>query len=536
MGYGTDVIAETGIGRPTITEQTPGELTPGDGNILFVADNTNTATVETHTAQYLELDLTPRFNETIVPGSVSFKLGGQTYYDNGGRLFYKLNVATGQGINAGNINYRTGKVRITAWEPGVAANFKLISLLTTMDKNVVSQVCFRLPAAPTVPQSFQLLGTTLDGTDFSVVSDADGKLTDPALKGFIDVQAGLVAVFFGEKVVAAGNEAEPWYDASLVDADGNIWKPKQVFVDGLKYNATAYTTVPLNSDLLGIETTRLPLDGRVTIFRPGDMIVVGSRFKQDLGTAFNPGQAVQLNETGLDMMCLMDKNNKHVLAEKYDYDLVLGTITFKDPLDLSDYEMPLFAKYAKEENKQISQVDIDGTLSLTKGLIRDYNPLNTYVSSANNAGDLQVRATKPFSQQIWTNEWSNQRIGDPILAQLNTKDFPIELTDKGAIKARWAIICKSSSTFELYEEFLGLVAFGDMTTDLMPANPAGGYYFILRAGAWGAGGAQVGNVFRFNTHSALIGDWIIRAVQQSNDVYPDVDGATLAIRGNTIEE
>ncbi len=536
MGYPSEMIIESGIARPTIPEATPGELTPGDGNILFVADNTNTPTTETHTAQYLELDLTPRFNEIIVPGSVSFELGGEIYYENAGRLFYKLNIATGQGINAGNINYRTGKVIITAWVPGVAANFKLISLLTTMDKNVVSQVCFRLPAIPIVPQSFQLLGTTLDDTDFSVVSDADGKLTDPALKGFIDVQTGLVTVFFGEKVVAAGNEAEPWYDAALVDADGNIWKPKQVFVDGLKYNATAYTTVPLNSDLLGIETTRLPLDGRVTIFRPGDMIVVGSRFKQDLGTAFNPGQVVQLNETGLDMMCLMDKNNKHVLAEKYDYDLATGTITFKDPLDLSDYEMPLFAKYAKEENKQISQVDIDGTLSLTKGLIRDYNPLNTYVSSANNAGDLQVRATKPFSQKIWTNEWSNQRIGDPILAQLNTKDFPIELTDKGAIKARWAIIFKSSSTFELYEEFLGLVAFGDTTTDLMPANPAGGYYFILRAGAWGAGGAQVGNVFRFNTYSALIGDWIIRAVQQSNDVYPDVDGATMTIRGNTIEE
>lgn len=536
----TNIDAQSGITYTktrTITQRT---LTPtAISNLKYVADASNTATTETHTAQHLELDLTPRFNEVIIPCSVAFELGGETYYDSGGRIYYRLDVTTGQGIAAGSINYRSGKVTLTAWRSGVAADFKLVSLLTSVDKHAVTQVCFRLPTAPIVPQTLQLLGTTLSGQAFSVTANASSEMDDAVVQGYVDVQSGLVVAFFGSKVTAVGNESEPWYDAALVDSNGMIWKPEPVFVDTLTYNAVAYTTVPLNSDLLNIETTRLPLDGRVTIYRPGDMIVIASRFSQNLGTAFNPGQLVQLNETNLSLMCLMDADNKHILAEKYDYDLDAGTLTFKTPLDLSDYKMPLFAKYAKEENKQVSKVDINGTLTLTKPLTRSYDPANTYVSSALNAGDLKVRASKAFSQQIWTQVWSDERIGDPLLFNINDKDYPIELDDRGAITGRWVIVFTSSSTYDLYEENLGLVTTGNTTADLAPANPAGGNYFILRAAAFGGAagsGSQAGYCVRFNTFGALMKAWAIRATQQSNTVYPQIDGATLMIRGNTVDD
>ncbi|WP_410925238.1 hypothetical protein, partial [Pseudomonas aeruginosa] len=43
----------------------------------------------------------------------------------------------------------------------------------------------------------------------------------------------------------------------------------------LRYSAVAYSYLPLDAALLGIDPVRLPSDGRVPIFRPGGFAVVG---------------------------------------------------------------------------------------------------------------------------------------------------------------------------------------------------------------------------------------------------------------------
>ena len=92
----------------------------------------------------------------------------------------------------------------------------------------------------------------------------------------------------------------------------------------------------------------------------------------------------------------------------------------------------------------------------------------------------------------------------------------------------------SDNQFELYGEQLGLVLKADTLTDLAPANPATGKpYFTLPQGAFG-GGWAARNCVRFNTFSAQLPVWILRAVQPTPDKQSGRDGFSACLRGNTV--
>lgn len=511
----------------------------GQVDVWFNAASAANNHTETHTMGDLAIDLTPLYKEPIVEGSAVFTLGGKTYTDRGGKLYYEHDYSTGAGVEAGAINYADGTATISAWNVGQSPAVSLVSLLTTLDKNPVDEVVFRIPQAPVQPQSFQLRGNTLQGNVINVTADADGNISDSNVVGRIDYATGVVRVRFGQWETAAGNEGELWYDANTV-VDGRIFKSVPVFADSLIYNAVAYTYLPVDGSIIGIDAARLPSNGEVPIYRTGDMAVVAARYQQDLGTAFTAGQTIQLNVTDLDGLCLVDKNKTHVLAEHYTYDLSAGTITFATPLDLSAYTLPLTAYYAQEEEKAITHVDISGQLTLASPLRRSYDKANSYVSSAMIGGDMQVRTSIPFTQRTWTNVWSDEPIGTPVLEKLNVKDYPIELSDDATITDRWVMVFSTTTRFRLYSERLGLVAEEDILTDLAPLNPANNKpYFRLKKEAFGSTSNvtwPVGRAIRFNTFGAMIMPWIIRAVQRGDNAQTSADGFTMSLRGNTVIE
>lgn len=514
---------------------------PANGTIdvTYNAGSSPNSHTETHTGGGLEIDLTPLYKQNIIERSVVFKLGEDIYYDRGGKLYYRHNPKSNIGILAGSIHYADGIATISAWEPGDPADAELCSLLTTTDKNPVDEVVFRVPAAPVQPRSLQIRGSTLQGQTFNVTADADGKLQDASVFGTIDYATGVVRVRFGQWLNAAGHENELWFDANAV-IDGRIFKSVPVYADSLSYNAVSVSYLPVDGSVIGIDASRLPADGQVPIYRVGDMAVIAARYQQDLGTAFTAGQTIQLNVTDLDGLCLVDKNKTHVLAEHYTYDLSAGTITFATPLDLSAYTLPLTVYYAQEEEKAITHVDINGQLTLASPLRRSYDKANSYVSSAMIGGDMQVRVSRPFAQQTWTNQWEDTPIGAPVLERLNVKDYPIELFDDTTVTDRWAIVFQTGTQFRLYSERLGLVAEQDILTDLAPLNPANNRpYFRLRKQAFGATDNvswPVGRVIRFNTFGAVIMPWIIRAVQRGDNAQTSADGFTMSLRGNTVIE
>ena len=340
--------------------------------------------------------------------------------------------------------------------------------------------------------------------------------------------------------MAAGNESKYWYNPDAVRDDGKIWQPAQVYADTILYNSVSYTYLPLDTSAIGIDAVRLPADGRVPIFRRGDMIVIGHRLSDDLGSAHSAGQTVRLSRDHIDSLCLRDAKNQAIEAKWYDYDLDAGTLTWATPLDLSAYTMPIAAHHAREEENRVIVADIDGTLQLQFPTGRDYPKEDTYISSALIGGDLEVRHSPPWSQKLFDNVWSDDPRGDAITAKLNLKDYPLVLTDDGATTDRWAIVWRDGTQFDLYSEALGFVGRYDALQDLAPINAATGKpYFVLKKGAFGINnGASpwaAGNAIRLNTWGTHLGVWILRPVQPSAQKQTETDGFVICLRGNTVE-
>ena len=503
----------------------------------FRGQQTEDARSKKATSGVLRIDLLPTLDERIVPGSVRFAIGAETYFDRRGEIYWRLDAATGAAARIGTINYESG---IATVEQSPNGALSLQALAGTVSANPVDAAVWRIPSAPVSPGSLQITATPLTGGQINVRADNGGKISGKGVEGQVDYESGVVRLRFGRLVTAAGNESAYWYNADAVDSNGKIWQPLPVYADTIRYNAVSYTYLPLDTGTIGIDPVRLPSDGRVPIYRRGDMIVIGHRLEEDIGSAHTAGQTVQLSRGDVDSICLHDAKGVPIEAKWYDYDLERGTITWATPLDLSAYTLPITAHHAREEENRLIAVDIDGTLTLQFATGRDYPADETYISSALIGGDLQVRATAPFGQKAWTRVWSDERIGDDISARLNVKDYPIQLTDDGATTDRWAIVWRDGTQFDLYSEALGLVTRTDALQDLAPINPAGGKpYFTLPKGAFGiAGGAsgwQAGEVVRFNTFGTHLGVWVLRAIQPSAQRQTEDDGFTMCLRGNTTE-
>ena len=500
-------------------------------------DTSPTSTVtESLTSGDIEIDLLPQFAETVAPSSLCVTWGGSRYFERAGTVYTNLDPNTGSADVAGTIDYSAGKLLLTRWDwtDGSAPN--IISLASSIDGNPVDAVTFRTPSAPLQPGSLNVRATAVDGTKINITADFGGLMQSARVDGTVDAEFGVARLRFGKMVTAAGNEAEDWYDADAV-VDGEIWQPLHVFAETITYNATSYSYLPIDSNVVKIDTVRLPQDGRIPIFRRGDTIIIGNRQTTDIGSAHTGGQTVTLPRNDVTRIAVVDADDKPVNAALWDYDLAAGTITWRTPLDLSMYKMPLKVMHAQEERNRIIQPDIDGTLTLLFAMRRSYPIADTYVSSVLIGGDLQVRVSIPFTQRNWNNVWQDTPVGEQLLNKLNLKDYPMILTDDGAIKERWMIKMTGTAQFELYGETLGFVMRGDTLTDLAPINPATGKpYFTLPKQAFGADAPWASqDIIRFNTWGTLLPIWVLCAVQPNPNPPTGTDGYTMCLYGDTTE-
>ncbi|NDP40552.1 MAG: hypothetical protein GZ093_17730, partial [Rhodoferax sp.] len=185
----------------------------------------------------LKFDLTDQYSENIVPGSVNFTLGGRTYFDRAGNLYYSLDVATGNAVKAGTLNYQSGEVTLDAWATAASSTVSVKSLLTSMDGRPVDEVTFRAPVAPLRTGSVQVLATRLAGGLMNVSANLAGDFVGTDVSGHVDYDTGVVRLRFGSMVTAAGNETQVWYSAANVGTDGKVFKPAPVFANTIRFNA-----------------------------------------------------------------------------------------------------------------------------------------------------------------------------------------------------------------------------------------------------------------------------------------------------------
>lgn len=492
--------------------------------LRYRATGTANSATESFTAGALLLDLTPGFAETIVPGSINFSLGGKTYFDRLGSLYYDLNVTTGAATLAGAINYSTGTVTLNAWVPTAGNAVTLRALLTSLDGTPVDEVTFRVPASPVRPSSLQVLATRLTGGTLNVTADNNGNLSGTDLTGTVDYETGVVRLRFGRWVAAAGNETAIWYDANAV-VNGQIFRPVPVFADTIKYNAVAYSYLPLDADIIGLDPVRLPQDGRVPIFRAGDFVVIGHTGTIGPQTVSN-NQVINCGRVRLSRVRVLDSQG-HVITSGYSTDLEAGTVTFTD---VSSLIQPVTVEHRIEDMAQVSDVQISGRLTFTRQLTHDY-PIGAHVSSALIAGDLRAYVSNLFDQATWNGSFADAVSGSAATATYNDVLAPIVVTNAGAITERWAIQFTNTTSFNVIGEHVGVITTGNTSSDTAPINPATGKpYFTLAAIGWGSGWAA-GNVLRFNTTGALYPVWVVRTIQQGPESVID-DAFTLLIRGD----
>jgi hypothetical protein len=399
---------------------------------------------------------------------------------------------------------------------------QLESLTMTTDLPPVNRISFRTPIIPIRVQSLTVVATSLEYGQLTLTADEYGKIETNRAHGSINYDNGLVNInFYAKTEITAANRTEietnDWYDVLLeYDDAGKTYINVPVWIDAsaVRYNAIAYTYIPLDADVIGLSATRLPLDGRVPIFRVGGVGIVSASKSFELPDHV-PGKTYDLPDQRIAWCELEDASGIKVPFDMYTVDYNYGRFTLNGDFALNALVAPLKSKYRYQDMGLIRDVQINGQLTFTKPLTHNYEAESTVVGSALIIDEMQARYTRKFVQQTWNSLWADEAAGTPISANYNDSIYPLQVTNQGAIQERWAIVFTDATNFRCIGEYTGQIGTGTISADFFPFNPTtNAPYFLIKKEGWGTGWAS-GNVLRFNTIAANYPVWVIRTVMQS---------------------
>jgi len=495
---------------------------PTNINIKYRDSPDISPNVKQMTADKLKIDLTPQFTELVLTNSVRFKLGSDVYLDRDGIIYRNINNSTNTGITAGSVNYGTGMVEIDSWTPLTESTVSLQSLTTTTDAIEINHISFRIPVIPVRPSSVTVVLSTVEFGTLNLQFDEQGKVETSKAHGSVNYETGFVDIYFYTKTeITETNrpeiEAKEWYDVLLEYDESNkkyINIPVWVVPDTVKYNAISYTYIPLDASILGLSATRLPPNGRVPIFRVGDIGIV-SAAKSIVMPDHIAGKTYILDDKRISWCELQDSKGVKVPFDMYVVNYDYGEVTLSGDFALNSLIPPLNIKYRYQDMGLIRDVQISGQVTFTKPLTHNYSAENTIVGSALVIGDMQARYSNMFSQGTWGNVWVEEPTGAPISARYNDALYPIAITNKGAIQERWALVFTDNTNFRIIGQYSGQIGTANINTDCEPMNPVTGIpYFKIKKEGWGSGWVN-NNVVFFDTHAAMFPVWVIRTVKQS---------------------
>ena len=486
----------------------------------------------------------------VITSGTTFRIGSSTYVVNDdGSVVRNVVGTTGASTPAGSVV--GSEIRVTSWDAGVSCNVthfrgvQATPIAASERDDYIDSVVFRTAISPIRPESFNVSGTFHDGTTFSAFADEDGIIDStsppagsnpgtPGVMGTVDVTTGVVTLRFGSKTDASTTPATNDMPVGSAATWGPSWstilsgsqglRSKGVRADTLRYNASAYSYIPLDADIIGLDAVRLPSDGRVPIFRKGSVVVV-----HHTGTTapvtVAASDTINCGRERLARVRVIGSDGNTIQAG-YAVDLDAGTVTFSD---VAGYAQPVRVEHRIEDGALVTDAQINGKLVLARPLTHDF-PIGSHVSSALLIGDMRARVSHTFDQVSWTNVWSDTLIGTDTLANFDTVNSPIEVTNDGAITERWALIFTNTTAFQIVGEHLGVVGTGTVGAGAAPLNPVNGEPYMVIPPAGFGSGWSTGNVLRINTVAAAAPVWVVRTVRpgprETND-----DRFTLIVRG-----
>lgn len=453
---------------------------------------------------------------------------------------------TGLGTNAGANAVVDGMagVLLSSWPSGASSTPTGIAGAAQPDTSgigtllAVDRAVFRTAVSPLLNGGFNLAGNwATTGASFSVSADSGGVINSGSAPvgstpgsfgvfGVVDYEMGLCSIAFGRRVPVSMEGDADVIDISDLGISG-VTKIQSVPVqsDTLRYNATGYSYLPSDPDILGLNPVRLPADGRVPIFRSGTFAVVGHTGTIAAHTYSN-GDSFDCGRERLSRVRVIG-NDGIVITTGYtvDLDTGLGSIT-----SVSGWSQPVTIEHRIEDMVRVSDVQINGQLTFTRPLTHNY-PVGSFVSSALVAGDIHARVSTVFDQATWSNAWADSQTGSAATGTFNDAAYPIEVTNIGALKERWAVVFTNNTSFNVIGEHVGVIATGNTSSDCAPTNPLTGQpYFSIPHLGWGLGWTP-GNVLRFNTEAAMISVWVARTILEGPETVTD-DSFTLLGRGD----
>jgi len=456
--------------------------------------------------------LKPDRNITAMPYSFHGTLDGDVIVDRDGKIYKDIGGSVDSPVMIGTINYTDRTVEITDDDYSSTSATLPIQVTHLTGRSVSEPTTgfkFKTPGAPVRSGSVQVKCTSADGTTYTGTADFNGNIETDYMNGFVSFQTGYGWVEMGSLVADSPDYADmDWYDVSNV-SEGQVWKPIVVLWDTVLINCVMTSYLPLDEGLLGLNPVRLPLDGKVPIFRDGEIVLIHNTLSTTIPA--NPavaGATYSIGRTNVSLIEVYDQNEVYIPDTNYTVDLVLGTVTMDDPLDLTQpgpYTpvQPLIMMHRIEDMALASDVQITGHIGIISPLTHDYPATTSFVSSVMPLGDLQARAYNEFEQTSWPSVWSDTMIGTQPIASFDLINFPILVENNSSTQERFACIFQNTTTVQIVGEHLGVLKNGGGTTfsiiggnaeggdNIAPLNTITGQpYFTITAAGWGAGWAS----------------------------------------------
>jgi len=483
----------------TAWEVQPCTITETLTNLTYCGGTGTTQSLVVTPSMYLQVPTTA--DAKLALTGASFTVGGDLYTSVGGALRsgWSLTAAVPSiSVSAGNV-VGSGKVTLTVLPANNTNTVVWQNVAIDLSGQNVMLGAFRTVSAPLKAGNFQLSAGVSSTGSASAGGVLSGEFT-----GTVDYVRGWVQ----------------WQTATMI-----------VNPSTLRYNAVLLQYLPLDASLLGMNTARLPLDGRVPVFRNGDLLVVHNTLTFTFPNPLVKNTNYDLGRVRIASVRVKDALGVVVPDTLYSVNLDAGTISVPTASNITSYTQPFTCEHRIEDMLLCSQVDISGKLSVTRSLTHNFPANTSFVSSAMPFGDLFARTYSVFGQGTWTSVWQDTIIGAAIIPQFNTALNPITVTNQGAIKERWVLIFTNSTSYRIIGESVGEIGSGSTGVNTAPLNPATNTpYFTIPAAGWGTGWAA-GNCLRFNTDACGAPFWAVRTVLQGPATLAS-DQFTLAFRGD----
>lgn len=511
--------------KPAIHNVITSEMERFSGTLMaraMPADVTYEPDTESIPAPPVRWELLRPGSDPIVPGSLLLQWGSEQYIDRDGMLFKGIDSRTNAGIAVGTIDYAAATASLSTWPANQTAQVQRLACLTSKTGFSTTRLFFRTPGAPLRPGSLQLTAVRADtGQLVTAAGDVNGVIADGVVHGTVDWSTGIVEIAF---------TTDPDDETGVSDVP--------MIASLIRFNVVLQTSLPLDAGLLGLDPVRLPADGRVPIYREGDVLVIHHTAETVVESPVAGGTLTLGRDRQADIE-IVDGDGLRLSADAYTVDREAGSVTWLNPLVLQDDEgtplgLPLIVRDRVEHMALCTEVQITGALGISAPMPWDLPQGETQVSSAVAWGDLQARVHAWFSQQTWSQgapNWTDAPQGNITTAQYNSLSYPPIITNGGAIDGKWALVFTSSTSFNVVEQQLGVISTGNTSSDCSPINALTGHpYFTIRKEGWGSGWAA-SNAVRFNTDAALGPMWVIRTVISGQGTVDD-DQFKLQIRGD----